>query len=208
MVISLRHRVIACGAGIGIAACLSAGFLPQSAPVVVFETELGAIEIEVNTAKAPITGANFLKYVDGRFYDGGVVNRAVRRDNTVRHDVEIQVIQFQIDPGRTREQFPPIPLERTNTTGLRHVDGAVSMARGGPDTATASFFIAIGDQPSLDFAGARNADGQGFAVFGRVTRGMDIVRKIQASPTGTSGPYGTETLAPPIKIARARRPSP
>lgn len=177
-------------------------------PSFVFETELGTIEIDVNTAQAPATGENFLKYVDGRFYDGGVINRAVRPNNTVRHDVEIQVIQFQIDSARTREQFPAIALERTNATKLRHVDGAVSMARGGPDTATASFFIAIGDQPSLDFGGARNADGQGFAVFGRVTRGMDVVRKIQAAPTGTSGAYGTETLAPPIKVIHARRKSP
>lgn len=188
-----------------LAACLSAAFAPQAGLVVVFDTELGAIEIEVDAGRAPITSANFLKYVDGRFYDGGVVNRAVRPDNTVRHDVEIQVIQLQIDPARTREQFPPIGLERTNTTGLRHTDGAVSMARSGPDTATASFFITIDDQPSLDYGGARNADGQGFAAFGRVIAGRDVVRKIQASPTGTSGAYGTETLAPPIRIRTARR---
>jgi peptidyl-prolyl cis-trans isomerase A (cyclophilin A) len=197
--VTIRAAVVA------LAAWLSVGLVPQTSPVVVFETELGRIEIEVNTAKAPVTGANFLKYVDGHFYDGGVVNRAVRPDNTVRHDVEIQVIQFQIDPARTREQFPPIALERTSTTGLRHGDGAVSMARSGPDTATASFFVAIGEQPSLDFGGARNADGQGFAVFGRVTRGLDVVRKIQAAPTGSSGAYGTETLTPPIKVLRARR---
>ena len=115
--------------------------------VVVFETQKGTIEIEVDTHRAPITAANFLKYVDGGFYDGGTVNRAVRADNTVRHDVKIEVIQFQIDAARRRLQFPPIPLERTSVTGLKHVDGAVSMARSGPDTATASFSIVIGDQP-------------------------------------------------------------
>jgi len=181
----------------------------QAPPVrVVFETELGAITVEVDIAKAPITGQNFLKYVDGKFYDGGVVNRAVRPDNTVRHDVEIQVIQFQSDPARRRELFPPIPLERTSLTGLRHLNGALSMARSGPDTATSSFSIMIGDQPSLDFGGARNADGQGFAVFGRVVEGMDVVRKIQAAPTAAAGvraAYGTETLSPPIKILRAYR---
>jgi peptidyl-prolyl cis-trans isomerase A (cyclophilin A) len=178
--------------------------VPQNV-VVVFDTEKGTIEMEVDGVHAPVTAANFLKYVDAGFYDGGSVNRAVRPDNTVRHDVEIQVIQFQIDPARRRDQFPPIPIERTTATGLRHVDGALSMARSGPDTATASFSIVIGDQPEMNFGGRRNADGQGFAVFGRVTRGMDIVKIIQASPTGSEGPYGTESLVPPIRILKAYR---
>jgi len=173
--------------------------------VVVFETEKGTIEMEVDGARAPATAANFLKYVDAGFYDGGSVNRSVRPDNTVRHDVEIQVIQFQIDSARRREQFPPIALERTSVTGLNHVDGALSMARTGPDTATASFSIVIGDQPEMNFGGRRNADGQGFAVFGRVIRGMEVVRVIHASPTGSEGPYGTESLAPPIKVLKAYR---
>src|SRR5262245_60048879 len=173
--------------------------------VVVMETELGAIEMEVDLAHAPVTAQNFLKYVDGKFYDGGVVNRSVRPDNTVRHDVEIQVIQFQSDPARRREMFPPIPLERTSVTGLRHVDGALSMARSGPDTATSSFSIMVGDQFELDFGGKRNEDGQGFAVLGRVTAGMDVVKKIHASKTGTAGAYRTETLDPPIKVLRAYR---
>jgi peptidyl-prolyl cis-trans isomerase A (cyclophilin A) len=173
--------------------------------VVRIETELGNIDLAVDIARAPITAANFLKYVDGKFYDGGAVNRAVRPDNTVRHDVMIQVIQFQIDPGRRREQLAPIALERTSVTGLRHTDGAVSMARSGPDTATASFSIVIGDQPEMDFGGKRNADGQGFAVFGRVVRGMDVVKAIHASPTGRSGAYRTETLDPPIRILKAYR---
>jgi peptidyl-prolyl cis-trans isomerase A (cyclophilin A) len=177
----------------------------QQNPVVVFETEKGAIEIEVDAARAPITAANFLKYVDGGFYTGGVVNRAVRPDNTTRHDVEIQVIQFQMNPARQPDRFPPIALERTSVTGLHHLDGALSMARNGPDTATASFSIVIGDQPEMDFGGRRNADGQGFAVFGRVVRGMDVVRAIQASPTGPTGPYGSESLAPPIKVLGASR---
>lgn len=178
---------------------------PASPVAVVFETELGNIVMEVDAARAPVTAANFLKYVDGKFYDGGIVNRSVRPDNTTRHDVEIQVIQFQSDPARRGEQFPPIPLERTTVTGLKHVDGALSMARSGPDSATASFFITVGDQPSLDFGGKRNADGQGFAVFGRVVSGMDVVKKIQASKTGAQGPYGTESLDPPIKVVRAYR---
>jgi peptidyl-prolyl cis-trans isomerase A (cyclophilin A) len=176
----------------------------QSA-VVIFETEKGSIEIEVDAQHAPMTSANFLRYVDGGFYDGGTINRAVRPDNSVRHDVEIQVIQFQIDRNRRREEFPPIALERTSVTGLKHLDGAVSMARNGPDSATASFSIVIGDQPEMDFGGKRNPDGQGFAVFGRVVRGMDVVKAIQSSPTGQSGPYRTESLDPPIEVLKARR---
>ena len=104
--------------------------------------------------------------------------------------------------------FPAIPLERTSVTGLKHVNGALSMARSGPDSATSSFSIMIGDQPELDFGGKRNADGQGFAVFGKVVGGMDVVKKIQASKTGAdAAPTGTETLEPPIKILRAYRKS-
>ena len=176
--------------------------------VVAFETEKGTIELAVDSARAPATAANFLRYVDGGFFDGGSVNRAVRPDNTVRHDVEIQVIQFQIDEARSRQEFPPIPLERTSVTGLKHVDGTISMARGGPDTATGSFSIVIGDQPEMDFGGRRNPDGQGFAAFGRVVRGMDVIKAIHASPTGKAGPYGTESLSPPIKILKAYRRKP
>jgi peptidyl-prolyl cis-trans isomerase A (cyclophilin A) len=176
--------------------------------VVVFETDKGTIEVEVDGGRAPITAANFLRYVDAGFFDGGTVNRAVRPDNTVRHDIEIQVIQFQVDAARERAEFPPIPLERTSVTGLKHVDGTISMARGGPDTATGSFSIVIGDQPSMDFGGRRNPDGQGFAAFGRVVRGMDVVKAIQASPTGRTGPYGSESLSPPIKILKASRRKP
>ena len=82
---------------------------------------------------------------------------------------------------------------------------STSETESGPDTATASFSIVIGDQPEMDFGGRRNADGQGFAVFGRVTRGMDVVKAIQASPTGSEGPYGTESLVPPIRILKAFR---
>jgi peptidyl-prolyl cis-trans isomerase A (cyclophilin A) len=184
---------------------------PQTAPtspvLVIFETELGNLTMAIDVEHAPITAKNFLRYVDEKFYDEGVINRAVRPDNTVRHDVEIQVIQFQVNPARRRDQFPPIPMERTSVTGLKNVDGALSMARSGPDTATGSFSIAIGDQPEMDFGGKRNADGQGFAVFGRVVAGMDVVRKIHGAHTGTAGAYRTETLDPPIKITRAYRKS-
>lgn len=198
---------------VGLALLIGAALAAQTtAPArlvpVIFETGFGRIVLEVDAGHAPITAANFLRYVDGHFYDGGMVDRAVRPDNTTRHDVEIQVVQFQINPARQREAFPPIPLERTSLTGLSHGNGAISMARGGPDSATASFFVAIGDQHELDFGGKRNPDGQGFAAFGRVVDGMDVVMKIQSAPTeaaGGQGAFGTETLSPPIAIARAFR---
>ncbi len=87
-------------------------------------------------------------------------------------------------------------MEPTNLTGLRNVNGALSMARMEPDSGQSSFSIVIGDQPEMDFGGRRNPDGQGFAVFGRVVDGWDVVKSIQQSPTGSDGEYKTETLYP------------
>ena len=175
--------------------------LPGVVPVAI-ETSAGAIEVEVDLTHAPVTGGNFLKYVDQKMYDGGRFHRAVRLDNQIRKDVKIEVVQAGRDPERakTEQGFGPIPLERTSVTGLRHVDGVLSMARTGPDTATSDFFICVGDQPSLDFGGPRNSDGQGFAAFGRVTAGMDVVRKIHAGATDDR-----EHLLPPVVIRRVHR---
>ena len=177
---------------------------PAAPVTVVFETELGQIVMAVDVARAPVTAANFLKYVDGKFYDGGVINRAVRPDNTTRKDVEIQVIQFQSDPARRAEMFPPIPLERTSVTGLKHLDGVLSMARNGPDSATSSFSIMINDQPELDFAGKRNADGQGFAAFGRVTAGMDVVERSRRRRPVPPAPLPPGRTAPRPWTLRSR----
>lgn len=175
----------------------------SSAPSVrvALETDVGRITIEVDTAHAPVTSANFLKYVNEQFYDGGRFHRSVRPDTESRKDVPIQVIQGGINPARAASAYAAVPLERTNVTGLSHVDGAVSMARGtAADSARSDFFICIGDQTSLDFGGARNADGQGFAVFGRVVSGMEVARRIQGAPVRE----GTQNLSPPIAIVRAR----
>jgi len=169
-------------------------------PHVVVQTELGDIEIEVDSGRAPGTAANFLKYVDLKHYDGGTFHRTVKMDNQPDNQIKIEVIQAGVNPDRAQEGFPPIPLERTNKTGLLHKDGAVSMARSTADTATSGFFICINDQPSLDFGGQRNADGQGFAAFGRVVRGMDVVRRIQRSPNTDA-----QRLTPPIKIIAVTR---
>lgn len=173
---------------------------PEAAPVVVvLETELGAIAIEVDAAAAPATARNFLRYVDAGHYRGGRFHRTVRLDNQPQNPVKIEVIQASVAAAREAESFPPIALERTSVTGLRHRDGVVSMARDAPDTATSDIFVCIGDQPELDFGGRRNPDGQGFAAFGRVVAGMDVVRRIQAAPADG------QLLTPPVAITGARR---
>ena len=134
-------------------------------------------------------------------YDDGRFHRAVRKDpdNQPQNEVKIEVIQGAANSAR-RNEFPPaIPLERTSITKLSHKDGTLSMARDGPDTATSDFFICVGDQPELDFGGKRNPDGQGFAAFGRVVKGMDVVKKIQAAPAEG------QTLTPPVKILKVTR---
>jgi peptidyl-prolyl cis-trans isomerase A (cyclophilin A) len=164
---------------------------------VAIETELGTIEAEVALDKAPVTGTNFLKYVDAGLYTNARFHRTVKQDNQPKNDVKIEVIQAGTATG-TR-QFAPIRLERTSATGLTHDSGTLSMARSAPDSATSEFFICIGDQRSLDFGGKRNPDGQGFAAFGHVTKGMDIVRKIQTAPAEG------QRLTPAVRILRIVR---
>ncbi len=171
---------------------------PGQIPIVI-ETELGDIQAELDSARAPITVTNFLRYVDAHLYDGAQFFRSVRMDDQPDDSIKIQVIQVALSRENSNSEFPPIPLERTSETGLRHVDGALSMARWGPDTGTSSFSIVIGRQPSMDFGGMRNPDGQGFAVFGRVTEGMNLVRRIQARPVKG------QQLSPPVRILTIRR---
>jgi peptidyl-prolyl cis-trans isomerase A (cyclophilin A) len=169
---------------------------------VVFQTEKGDIEVQLDPAKAPVTVANFLKYVDAKSYDGGRFHRTVTPDNQPDNKVQIEVIQAGVVPEKEKNDFAPIKLERTRDTKLAHKNGTISMARDGPDTATSDFFICIGDQPELDFGGKRNPDGQGFAAFGKVLKGMEVVKKIQAAKADG------QTLKPPIKILKiARKPS-
>lgn len=187
-------------------AFLSSLALAESAPAaksahvhVVLETSRGEIELELDPVHAPATTANFLRYVAAGLYDGGVFHRTVKPDNQPDKNIRIEVIQAGIDPTKAKLDGKPLALERTRDTGLKHIDGAISMARDGPDTATSDFFICIGAQPELDFGGKRNLDGQGFAAFGRVVRGLDVVRAIQQSPADG------QALKPAVKILRARR---
>jgi peptidyl-prolyl cis-trans isomerase A (cyclophilin A) len=166
---------------------------------VVIKTELGDAVVEVDEEHAPITAANFLQYVDQKFYDGGSFFRATTPENQKEKPVPIEVIQGGPSEAKAGQDYPAIKLERTSVTGLKHVNGAISMARGEADSATISFFICINDQPGLDFGGKRNPDGQGFAAFGKVVSGMDVIKKIQMSPEKGEG------LTPPIKIISIRR---
>ncbi len=161
--------------------------MPSFAQRVKISTQLGDIILQLEPSKAPLTVANFLKYAEGDFYKGGSFFRTVRMDNQPDSPVKIEVIQGGAHPWKQNFLFDPIPLERTKETGLKHENGTISMARGEPDSAQESFFICIGDQPELDFGGKRNPDGQGFAAFGRVTEGMEIVQKIQTSPSEDQG---------------------
>jgi peptidyl-prolyl cis-trans isomerase A (cyclophilin A) len=122
----------------------------------------------------------------------------VRLDNQPDNAVKIEVVQGGV-ARRDAARYAPVALERTNATGLMHRDGTISMARGGPDTATSDFFLCIGDQPSLDFGGARNPDGQGFAAFGQVLSGMPVVRAIQARPSEG------QRLTPVVQIVDVQR---
>jgi len=180
------------------ASTLAAEEKPKATRVLIRTSE-GTIELELADTRAPKTVANFLKYVDAMLYDGGRFHRAVTPDNQPDNKVKIEVIQAGLDPKKERDAFAAIALERTRDTKLAHVDGTISMARDGPDTATHEFFICIGDQPELDFGGKRNPDGQGFAAFGKVVKGMDVVKAIQKSAANG------QTLKPPIAIESIRR---
>jgi peptidyl-prolyl cis-trans isomerase A (cyclophilin A) len=136
------------------------------------------------------------------FYDGGMFHRTVTPDNQPDSTVKIEVVQAGINPAHEHNEFAPITLERTTSTGIKHLAGVISMARDGPDTATSDFFICVSDQPSLDFGGARNPDGQGFAAFGHVVRGMGVVRRIQQAKANG------QSLTPPVKILSIRRVPP
>lgn len=160
----------------------------------VIETELGDITFQVFPKKAPISVKNFEAYEQMANFDGATFYRVVRMDNQPNDSIRIEVIQGNFTANENSKE--PIAHETNDKTGIKHKDGTISMARSKPGTASAAFFICINDQPELDFGGKRNPDGQGFAAFGKVVDGMDIVRKIQ------SGQTDKQSLVAPIKIKR------
>ncbi|WP_116092141.1 peptidylprolyl isomerase [Sphingomonas crusticola] len=181
---------------------------PAPAPIakpatvrVALETAAGTITVEIETERAPITAANFLRYVDQKRYDGTAFYRA----DPVAPNFGLIQGGTRNDPKRT---LKPIPHEPTTKTGLSNTDGAISMARGAPGTATSDFFIIIGDMSGLDAKPDQPGDNLGFAAFGHVVDGMDVVHKILASPTSPTAGEGVmkgQMLEPKITILHARR---
>ena len=146
---------------------------------VAFNTELGIITIDLYSQKAPITVKNFLRYVDENRYNDFHFYRVVNLDNQTNSSIKIEVIQGGLGFERHPNELPSIFHETTKVTQIKHLDGTISMARNKPGTASSEIFICINDQPELDYNGKRNPDGQGFAAFGRVKSGMEVVKMIQ-----------------------------
>lgn len=168
-------------------------------------TDRGTIVIALYPDRAPITVANFLAYADKGLLKGGTFYRTVspRNDN---NSATISVIQGGL--GDDGKRLPPIAHETTRITGIRHTDGVISMARDAPGSATSEFFICLGANPTLDYGGARNKDGQGFAAFGKVAQGMDVVRAIHDAPTITRAddPYMKgQVIEKPVGILELSR---
>ncbi len=166
---------------------------------VLIRTSLGDIEVDVYTGLAPVTAGNFLSLVDAGTYTNSIFYRVVRMDNQAQNKVKIEVIQGGLFDDELIDSHPFIEHETTESTGIKHTNGVISMARMEPGTASTEIFICIGDQPSLDYHGDRNPDGQGFAAFGKVFRGMEVVKAIQALPD--KGQY----LVDPVTIYEISR---
>ena len=173
-------------------------------PQVVITVPQGAIRLELFADKAPVTTANFLKYVDRRLYDGATFYRASKPPGQTANDYGSIQGGLQNDPKKV---LPPIRHESTLQTGLRHTDGTISMGRHAPGTAQADWFIVIGDMPYLD-ADPKDPSNPGFAAFGRVLDGMPVAQQILGLPTDPNKGVGAmkgEILVKPVKILTIRR---
>ncbi|MET0923664.1 MAG: peptidylprolyl isomerase [Xanthobacteraceae bacterium] len=196
----LRMIVLALLALISVPA--AAQTAPPANPRVAFETTEGRFVVEVDAAHAPITAANFLRYVDAKRLDN------IRVYRTAKAAERFGFIQFGLenDPKRV---FPPIRHEPTTKTGIKHIDGVISMPRRAPGTAQGEFTISLGTQTGLDADPAAPGDNLGYAAFGRVVEGMDVVLKIfdaPVSPTATvRGVFKGEVPVKPVRILTVRR---
>lgn len=213
----LARRDLLIGAGLLAAFPAAAQVAPAPAPAsqtpaspapaakppvyVALETPQGRIVIELAVAQAPVTTANFLRYVDRKLYDKATFFRASRAPGATDYGL----IQGGL---QNVGALPPVAHEPTTQTGLKHTDGVVSIARTAPGTATSDFFICVGDAPYLDANPAAPGDNLGFAAFGRVVQGMDVVKKILALPTpgkAINPVMKGQILDPPVPITSARR---
>ena len=199
-------RILATALAAALAVPAFAQTVPAPAPTatdevpVAIDTTLGRIVVALDKTHAPVTTANFLHYVDTHRFDGESFYRAMHQPGGKESDGLIQ--------GGIRSSalklYPPIKHEPTSQTGLRNVAGTISMANAGPGTARADFFILASDMPALD----ATADSPGFAAFGHVTEGMDVVQKILASPVSATmgdGAMKGQMLDPPVKIIKVER---
>jgi peptidyl-prolyl cis-trans isomerase A (cyclophilin A) len=162
----------------------------------------GRIVLDLERRRAPITTANFLRYLDQHRLDGTVFYR------TVRPAPDFGFIQFGVQ-NAPRRLLPPIAHEPSTLTGVKHLDGAISIARNAPGSAQGDFTINVGDQPSLDAGSGSPEDNLGYAAFGHVVAGMDVVKRILDAPVDPAkGPFKGETLAMPVRVISAARVKP
>ncbi|MFT3747762.1 MAG: peptidylprolyl isomerase [Agriterribacter sp.] len=165
-------------------------------PVVIIQTKFGDIKVELYPEKAPLTVAAFLQNIDSGYFKNTSFYRVLRDDNQVTgapHSYLIQGGIWQANPD-SKEKFKPIPHEPTSKTGILHTRGIISMARNEPGTATSEFFICVEDEPGFDYGGANNHDGQGYAAFGKVVEGMNVVDRIHRQPENE------QRFIPPVAI--------
>ncbi|MBP6879075.1 MAG: peptidylprolyl isomerase [Phenylobacterium sp.] len=195
-----RRRLIAAG-GLILAAPQSA-LAAAAKPRVAIKTPRGVIIVELEPRKAPLTVANFLRYVDAQSYDGGSFFRAARTPGAAKDGTLVGAPDAKVRP------FPPIAHESTTKTGLKHLNGTISLGRFATGTATSNFFICVGDQPYLDANPAAKGDNLGYAAFGRVVQGMPVVEKILSLPTNGETKFKDQRgqwLKPPVPITTMRR---
>ena len=165
-------------------------------PHIKIKTNFGDIEVELYPDKAPKSVAAFLSYVDSGLYKGGSFYRVLKEENQPSAAFKTELIQGGIWQTNYKKGtgLPHIPHEPTNVSGLSHINGTISLARTAPGTASSEFFICVGDQHAYDYGGRANPDGQGYAAFGKVFKGMDVVKSIHKQPEDG------ESFYPPIEI--------
>ena len=198
----LRRRELVAGA-LALSAGPAFAAVPPAPVRVRLDTAQGVIVVELATDKAPISSANFLRYVDQKRFDGATFYRASRQPGAP----EFGTIQGGLNTDQAK-RLKPVAHESTKKTGLSHTDGTISLGRFAPGTATSEFFICVGDMTYLDADPAAKGDNAGFAVFGKVVEGMDVARAILAmprSPTAGVGVMKGEMLRKPVDILTARR---
>jgi peptidyl-prolyl cis-trans isomerase A (cyclophilin A) len=196
------RRSLLAGAGLLAAAPGAVLAAPARKPRVAIRTDKGTIVVELEDRKAPLSCANFLRYVDAKLYDNGRFFRAARRPGAPKEGNIVGEPHPRVRP------FPPIAHESTTKTGLRHVAGTISLGRFDPGSATNKFFICASDQSFLDAKPGGKGDNLGYAAFGRVVQGMPVVHQILASPTGGETRFAeqkNEWLKPPVTILSMRR---